>query len=331
MNISTRISLTLLSLLVVCASVAPASQVIAQTNSSTPGQALEIAPPVVNLTADPGQSIETKISIRDVSTAALLVRSEVNDFVANGEDGTPKLLLDETAESPYSMKSWIAPLPNMTLKPKQVQDLPVSIRVPANASPGGYFAVVRFTASAPEIDQTGVSLSASLGALILLRVNGDAKESMSVEEFFVKKNGVPGSFFESTPLDFVLRVKNTGNIHEQPTGQAIVTDMFGNNVAALNYNLEALNVLPGSIRRFESPLNKEVIGDRVLFGPYTAQLKITYGADKQTLTANLSFWVIPWKLILFGVVGLVGAFFLLRAGLRRYNERIIQQSRRRRY
>lgn len=311
---------SILSLFSVPAQAAPA-----------PGQALEIAPPVLNLKADPGETVKTTINLRDVSTSSLVVRNQINDFVAYGEDGTPKILLDDTEEtSPYSLKAWVQPLPQLTLKPKEVNKLPLTIRVPKSAAPGGYYAVIRFTASAPGLDGTGVSLSASLGTLVLLRVNGEAKEAMSVEEFSATKNGEKNWLFESQPIKFVTRVRNNGSVHEQPTGQIAVKDMFGNAVANVNVNLNQSNVLPASVRRFEPILDSSVIGNRLLLGRYTADLKLTYGANGQTLSASTSFWVIPYRLIAFAIVLLVIAFIVLRIGLRRYNERLIERSRSRR-
>lgn len=293
-----------------------------------PGQALEIAPPVLSLKADPGETIKTTISLRDVSTSPLVVRNQINDFVARGEDGTPKILLDDSSEtSPYSLKSWVQPLPQFTLKPKEVNKLALTIHVPKTAAPGGYYAVIRFTASPPGLDGSGVSLSASLGTLVLLRVNGDAKEAMSVAQFSATKNGESNWLFESPPITFVSRIKNDGSTHEQPVGQVAIKDMFGNAVANVNVNLNQSNVLPASIRRFESPLDSSVIGNRILFGRYTADLKMTYGSKGQTLTASTSFWVIPYRMIAFSLVLLVILFVVLRIALRRYNERLIERTR----
>lgn len=295
------------------------------------GQALEIAPPVLNLTADPGQTITTKIILRDVSTSKLVVRNQINDFVAGGEDGTPRLLLDDNAEdSPYSLKSWIQPLPEFTLNPKQINELPVKIKVPADAAPGGYYAVVRFTATAPGLDGTGVSLSASLGTLVLMRINGDAKESMKVEEFITTKNGKKTGLFESQPITFAARIKNEGSTHEQPTGAIVVSDMFGNKIAGVNVNLTRGNVLPSSIRKFEQTLDKAVIGDRFLFGRYTADMKLTYGTKGQTVTESTSFWVIPYRLVGFAILLIVIVFVVIRIALKRYTERVVERSRGRR-
>ena len=235
-----RIALSALAFTIALSSLVPLSAFAANQDV---GQALEIAPPVLNIKANPGEAVKTTISLRDVSTSPLVVRNQINDFVAAGEDGTPKLLLDENAEpSPYSLKDWIQPLPEFTLKPREVNQLPVTINVPANAAPGGYYAVVRFTASPPGLDGTGVSLSASLGTLILLRVNGDAKEAVSIEQFAATKNGDEKSLFESAPVTFLTRIRNSGSSHEQPSGQVAIKDMFGNAVANVNVNLNQNNI-----------------------------------------------------------------------------------------
>lgn len=330
MKSKTRYSIiSLIALSLAVAIIIPVAGISAQANNSnTGGQALEISPPVINLSANPGQTIETKITLRDVSKTSLIVTGQVNDFIAAGEDGIPKLLIEEGEKSPYSIKDWIRPLNQLILKSKELKNLPVVIKVPANAAPGGYYGVVRFTATPPELKDTGVSLSASLGALILLRVNGEAKEGLGIEEFSVNKNGKTGTLFESAPFNFMERLKNIGNVHEQPSGQVTIKDMFGNKVAIVNINLPPRNVLPQSIRKFEQPLNDEVIGNRILFGKYTADLKVSYGSNKQFVTKSITFWVIPYRLIAFILVVLIGGFIFLRITIKRYNSHIIKKSQR---
>ena len=330
-----RVSSTILTWLGLTATIAGifAGTALAATQpapaATTPGsgQALEIAPPVLNISADPGQTVTSQISLRDISSGKLVVKGQVNDFMAAGEDGTPKILLEENDQNPYSLKSWVSPLQQLTLEPRQIKNLPIVIKVPANAAPGSYYGVVRFTATAPELQDTGVSLSASLGALVFLRVNGAAKEGLQVVSFTMNNGGKPSTLFESTPVKFVERLKNTGNVHEQPAGQVTITDMFGNKIANVNINLPPRSILPQSIRKFEQPLDSEVIGDKVLFGRYTAKLLVTYGSNKQTVASSIVFWVVPWRLIGTIIIGLIVAFFLLRFALKRYNERIIERSR----
>lgn len=266
-------------------SLSPAANAQSQPGS---GQALEIAPPLITLSGNPGQTVKTEISLRNISNSSLVVRGQINDFQAAGEDGTPKIILEDTGEeNPYSLKSWISPLSAATAAPKQIRKIPVTIRIPANAAPGGYYGVVRFTGTPPELEDTGVSLSASVGSLVLLTVNGNAKQQMGVTEFSATKDGKTGTLFESTPLNFVLRMKNEGNVLEQPAGSAKVKDMFGNDVATLNFNQPPRYVLPGSVRKFDSPLDSSVIGNKVLFGRYTADLTMTIN-NNLNVAGNLS-------------------------------------------
>lgn len=303
--------------------VAPVQHATAQ--SAPTGQALEIAPPVVSVTADPGQTIKTNIKLRDISKGSLIVNGQVDDFAANGEDGTPKIILDNSTPNPYSLKDWIDPLASFTIKSKELKDLPVTIHVPESASPGSYFGVIRFTATPPELEGTGVSLSASIGSLIFLRVNGVAKESLAVQELSANINGgSAASLFESAPINFTVKLKNTGNVYEQPAGRIVVTDMFGKEVGAPN--LAPGNILPQSTRKYNQALDSTVIGNKFLFGRYRADLSVTYGANKSVVKQTIYFWVIPYKLIGLGIIILIGGFIGLRFLIRRYNNHIIKKS-----
>lgn len=305
-----------------------ANAVTAQATDSTAGngQALEIAPPVLNLTANPGETIKAQLSLRDISKNKLVVSNQIDDFIANGEDGTPRLLIDSAETSPYSLKAWVSPLPQLTLSPKQVKQISVTIKVPADAAPGGYYGVIRFSGKAPELKDTGVSLSASLGALVMLRVKGAVTEKMSLVEFGTSQDNKTSSVFEFAPITFFERIKNEGNIHEQPTGQIIVTDMFGKTIAGVNINMPPKNILPSSTRKFEQPLDKTSLGNRVLFGKYTATVKVKYGSAKDTLTKTITFWIIPYKLIGLAIVGIIGAISILVFAIKRYNQFIINKA-----
>ena len=317
---------TILCLLAVAITISSPIAADAATNPAQAGQALEIAPPVINLRGNPGETVKGTINLRDVSPTNLVVTNQINDFTAQGEEGMPRLLLNEGESSPYSMKAWFRPIGRLTLKPREIQGLPFTIDVPKDAAPGGYYSVVRFSATAPGVDSSGVSLSASVGALIFLRVNGDAYEKLSIASFnAVTKQNQPKTVLEGTPITFAVRIKNEGNVHEQPAGRIMITDMFGKTVAGLNVNLPPRNILPGTIRRFETHLDKTVIGNKMLFGLYHAKVTIT-DAKGQTVTEKLTFWVIPWKLMLIGTFAVIVGFLLLRRMIRGYNQAIIRKA-----
>lgn len=282
------------------------------------GQGLEISPPLLDLKADPGQVIKTQIRVRNVTKDTLIVKAQFEDFVANGEDGQPKILLNANEKSPYSIKDWLGAPATVTLASQQREVMDVTVTVPKDASPGGHYGVVRFTGTPPELEGTGVSLSASVGTLILVNVSGNVTQSAKVAELFTSHNGKRGNLFEYGPVTITTRVQNTGNIHFQPKGTIQVTNMFGKNVYVEQLNQDNRNILPGSIRKFEQTMN-----NKLLFGRYTVRADVVYGSDSQITSATSTFWVIPYKLIAIIILAVVGLFLLGR----QYNRYIIKRSK----
>ncbi len=290
------------------------------------GQGLEISPPVIELKADPGQTVIANIKIRNITPATLVVNGQADDFTADEEEnGNPKILLDQTEATRYSLKFWIPSVPSFQLVPREIKTASIRIVVPKNAEPGGHYGVVRFTGTPPELEGTGVALKASIGALILLNVSGPQTQKLAVAEFFIRQGEKRGTFFETGPLTFTERLQNTGTVHVKPTGKVQIFDTFGKKVATLDANAKARNVLPGSIRRFEGEWTK-----KWLFGHYRARLDLVYGDANTPLTASIGFWVIPYKLILLVLFALILLFFGLRTMIRGYNRRIIAKARRKR-
>jgi hypothetical protein len=305
------------------------------TPPGSPGQGLEISPPVMELSANPGQTVTAVIRVRNVTSGELIATGHADDFGAGtDENGEPKILINETGATRYSLKYWVSGVPDLTLAPQELKTTVVTIAVPKDAEPGGHFGVIRFTAVPPNLKGTGVALSASVGTLVLMKVNGPVTEKLSLASFETQQGGQkpcqpgqsckephPSSFFEHGPVDFVVRVHNEGTVHEKAQGTITVTNMLGRKVGEVAVNPKGGNVLPDSVRKFQQGL-----ASNRMFGYYTAMLKLTYAGGK-TLEGKLSFWVIPWKLILIVMLLLVVLFLLGRIGLRKYNESIIRKAR----
>jgi hypothetical protein len=307
------------------AKAAPAPAPNPGINKPGTGEGLEISPPVVQITGNPGQTITTSIRLRNVTAQNLYAIPQTDDFGAKGEDGEPQVLLNETEATRFSLKYWIQPLSTLLLVPQEIKTELVTIKIPANGEPGGHYGVVRFTAVPAGSATNGVALSASIGALLLLKVNGPITENLGVTQFYVSQNeaGKPAGFFQNGPLSFTERIQNNGDIHEQPTGSVVVYDMTGKPIGQFAVNGELRNILPDSIRRFN-----QIFNQHWLFGYYTAKLKLTYGSTAQVLASSIGFWVVPWELLLIVIAGLVVLFFILRFLIRKYNDSVIERSRR---
>lgn len=272
------------------------------------GQALQITPPIIDLTAKPGQTVIASIKVTNISANQLSVSVQANDFVAEGEAGEPKVLLGDSETSPYSLRNWVVLPETAVLKSQESRQYDIQIKVPDNAEPGGHFGVIRFSGAVPELEGSNVGLSASLGSLVLINVPGEVKESLKLEEFFA---GNRTKFFETGPIQFGVRLRNNGNVHIKPTGQIEIYNLLGIKEATVQVNPTSRNVLPGSIRKFDQSWSR-----KWLFGPYKAKLSLDAGKPT-AISGQLTFWVVPYKTI----AGLILAAVILYLAFRRFRRR----------
>lgn len=290
--------------------------------STSSAQGVEISPTLVNLNAVRGGVYNIKIKLRNVTASDLSYSTSVNDFDAANETGSPHIVLENKLPATASVTNWVDSIPQFSLVSQASKTIEAKITIPSNAESGGHYGVLRFSGSSTSINSTGVGLTASAGVLLLIKVDGTITEKASLASFF-SANGEKQSFlFENSPINFVTRVQNSGNIHLNPTGDITIQDMFGNVVSTLAVNEDESNILPNSIRKFTTQYNGSW-----MIGRYTANLALGYGTKGQALTNTISFWVIPYKVILIGLFVIVTLVFVFRSLIKVYNRRIIEKSR----
>jgi hypothetical protein len=305
----------------------------AQTTSSA-GNGLKISPVRSDLTIAPGTSQTVTVNVQNVTAASATFRAVVNDFIAGeGETGQPSLILDEGkfADS-RSLKRYISDIPNVQIGAGETKQVKVEIDIPKDAAGGGYFGAVRFVPVSSDAADKNVTLSASVGSIMLVKVPGDIKSDLTIASFDVRSaadsNAASSFYTNGDSLFGVVRFENKGNVQEQPFGKILLKK--GGTVlqtSEINNTDPKGNVLPDSIRRFSVPLEK--VGG---FGKYTIEGNFGYGADGKLLTATSTFYVIPVPLIAgvaVAVALLVAAVVFVPRAIKRYNQRILRRSGRR--
>ncbi len=294
----------------------------ANAETSSAAQGLQISPALVELNGIPGNTYSIKLNVMNVTAADLTYSPSVVDFNSSDETGSPHIITDSKLPATASIRTWVTSINSFALRSGQRKELTAEITIPKNAEPGGHYGIIRFAGQAPDVKDTGVGLSAGAGTLILVKVDGKITEDAKMAEFFTSSNGHQSFFFESGPMNLVARVKNDGNIHIKPNGNIEVRDMFGGLVSTIPVNKDMSNVLPGSIRKFETELKKDW-----MFGRYTATITLGYGTTGQAVTSTISFWVIPYKLILIALL-MIGALLLIfKRLLRAYNRNIYEKAK----
>jgi len=190
---------------------------------------------------------------------------------------------------------------------EQSVQIPFTINVPEDAAPGGHFAAVLIGTKSPKnaSGKPNVETSQVVSSLMFLRVAGDIIESGSIREFVAEQ-----SIYESPEVTFEMRFENKGNVHLQPQGDIKILNMWGQERGIIPVNRQSLfgNVLPESVRKYRFTWSGEwSLAD---IGRYTAIATLAYGEDeRQFVTEETSFWVVPWKVL--GTVGIILLSFIL--------------------
>ncbi len=273
---------------------------------------LKVSPVRSDIEIKPGESQIVRTTITNLTNEEISVRPVTNDFVSRDERGTPSLILDENEFAPsHSLKRFMQPLEDFTIPARQAKVIEVTINVPEDAKPGGYFGAVRFAPTDPGSGGQ-VNLSASVASIILLKVPGDLVEKLDLTSFTIQQNGKAASYFSSPKnLEAAIRFQNSGNVQVGPFGKLTVTK--GDKVvyeADFNSQTPREVTLPDSARRWEIPLDK--IEN---FGHYTLSAIFTYGEKNQSLEVTKTFWVVPIWAIVAGIVGILLIIGLIVAGI----------------
>jgi len=278
------------------------------------GVNLLFSPPIIELDLRKGQSYQQIVKLENRSNQVQTYYPIIQDFVAQGEEGAQEFLpAEESGSGAYSLKDWISISDEpLILGAGEKTAFVMTIDVPADAEPGGRYAALLFTTEPPDVSGiTGVGVATKTGPIILGTVPGLVVEDATVKEFSVSRD-----YYEYPPVDFITRIENTGNVHIKPVGQIVITDMFGRTVDQIDVNEKLGNVLPNSVRRFDNRWSRSAF----TVGKFTATLSLNFGrVEPHVLTSTLSFWVVPWKVILVGLLGLVILVLLLVKGVKAYN------------
>lgn len=275
-------------------------------------QAMTVSPVLVDVSIDPGVIIEKTIFIKNESKAISYYSLMAENFTASGETGAQAYSGDGSSD----LASWISwSTSTIVVLPGEVVSVPVRISVPNDAGAGGHYATL-FVSRVNANDKNNVGLYEQIGVLFLVRVSGEIVDAASIESFRLKSNR---SLINHLPAAFELRIRNNGGSHIRPEGSVVLKNAIGRIVSVLPINRTGGAVLPRSVRKFDanwgrvdnscdagfwSSVRNEL--NHFAFGFYTADVHATYGDQHQSLNrASISFWVIPWHLMIVCFGGLL--------------------------
>jgi hypothetical protein len=289
---------------------AVAQPVLAQSN---PASGLRISPTRAEVTAEASSTAEAKFNIKNVTGGRVTMKAKLNDFDPQ-DDGSPKPL-KENETNAASIRSFITLPGDVVLEPDEALDVVIPIIIPVGQAPGSYYGVVLFQ-GVPLVEGEApgqVSLTGSVGGIVLVSVPGEVKESMQLVSVKAGRltpgqtNEVRLSNVFAQPFDRVqVRVKNTGNSFLKPFGKVTVTDWRDKVVGSyeMNDTDPKANVLPNSQRVFT-----DTIKDIKTPGRYTVSAGIAYGQGGDVLTQQITVWYLPIWVVVVAVLVIAAAVF----------------------
>jgi hypothetical protein len=188
----------------------------------------------------------------------------------------------DSANYKYSLSSWISfENKNLDLAPGEKKSVKVFIDK-NRITKGGHYASILAEIQAPE-NQQQVNIKAVLSSLLFVRAStGKEIEEGKIDTFEPLRDGI------DYPDTYILRFKNSGNVHVIPYGLIQVFDPLGNLVTKGALNDNSLDALPESIRRYDT--NVTTYQKILLPGIYTAKIDLHFGKTNQKLSMTIKFF-----------------------------------------
>lgn len=263
----------------------------AQTSSNI----MTVIPPRLEISAKPGETIRKIVQFRNESDNTAYLAVSVKDFIVNNNTGQPDFV-DARVSGRWAASSWLKTNSSLTVSPKVIGNLNVTINVPKDALPGGHYAGILYqNKGTPSVVGKGVGAGSAVtqvvGTLVYINVAGPITENATIQKF-----EVPG-FSEYGPIPFTTEINNLSDIHIKPVGQITIRNLFGQ--VSTQLKLDERNVFPGA-----SLLYTNTWAEKLLIGRFRADLEVAYGSGR-ALKATAYFWVFPWKIALIIILTII--------------------------
>ena len=181
--------------------------------------------PDLTYVADAGAVVQDAVTLYNVGNVPLTFRVYSTDAF-NDEQGQFALLPGD--KKPVDVGTWVTfPQEALTVLPGQQATMPISIKVPADASPGDHAGAI--LASSPTLG-TGkqgevLTLDRRTGTRLYVRVNGDLEPSLAVDNVKTDYDHAVNPLGGSATVAF--HVSNRGNIRLSGTPTVSIAGPFG--------------------------------------------------------------------------------------------------------
>jgi hypothetical protein len=286
--------------------------------------AIQVTPSPLVTTLKPGQSTTLELNVRNQGTHTEGLKIQPRSF--EFDSTSQKVNIDDTKLAPVA--PWVKfSSPTFTIAAGQTITEKITISLPKEAGFSYSFALVINRATEPPNQGNANQIKGSLALFTLINVDRPgATRKLELGHISTSK-----SVYEYLPTEVDVELKNTGNSIFQPLGNVFI--QRGQNdktpIGTLPLNQSNAYILPGTTRIIKAEwtdgfevektttaadgtTKKDVEWNwsnlsHLRIGRYAAKVVAIYNDGQRDipLEGTVSFWVIPWKILLIALVVLL--------------------------
>lgn len=309
---------------------------------------MQVTPSPLVVTVKPGVKTTQELKIHNGGNGSENLKIEPKAFTLS-YDGTKVNLLDS---APPDISNWVSfSAPKFTIQANQWFTEEVTFNTPRTAGFSYSFALSLSRQSPPTAVPGQRVITGSLAVFTLVNVDRpDATSSLQVVKFTSSKR-----VYEYLPATFSVSFQNNGNTITQPLGNIFMQRNATSKtpIDSLDVNSTQGYILPGTTRvitatwndgfpAYQTVANSDTSSTKKLvwnwanlsklrIGRYTAHLVAVYsqGGRDVPIEGNVTFWVIPWKILLIPLVIILlllfAAFIIIRSMVRGTHRKVTKR------
>ncbi|MGX7669205.1 WxL protein peptidoglycan domain-containing protein [Plantactinospora sp. DSM 117369] len=278
---------------------------------------------------DPGAKVTDYVAVTNHSTRPLTLSLYASDAVTTPQGGFDLL---PGAQRPVDVGSWVRlTASTLTIPSTSRVDVPFTLTVPDNATPGDHTGGIVATLAATSTDGQGneVAVDHRVGARIYLRVTGELRPALALEDLQVRHRGSANPF-GGGEIVATATIRNTGNVRLAGQPAIDAAGLFG--LGRRGASGAALpQILPGGAIQATvrlpgvPPLFRLTVTTTVVPAAVDSQVRDPAPATASQVT---TVWAVPWfhLLLVALVAGAVWALLTARRRRRRRAARHLEQA-----
>ncbi len=254
-----------------------------------------VTPLVVDVNVEARDIVERKILVSNTTGHLLTIYPTVNNISLKEGETIEAFLPPAASDRTQSLSSWIEiQRSGVDIKPGEVKELPLTIRIHPEPKPGTYHAFIGFgTGRNRDEAIKQVENGEVPGTIVTVTIKEKKLEFLKLSKFIVDR------FVTKTENQAaVYSFNNPGDEAVTPKGEIIFYDHRGTEVGAVNVNESNVQVPAGGEHTFSVAIPTEG-----KFGKYKAFLSVEYGnTQRGSLQDTSFFYIFPMKQIMIGAL-----------------------------